>query len=139
MNDTLIGAQYSTGLSRHNIERALVSAGKDLDHLQPSDLARTGSRGRAPGDIALPSTTFERGLNAAQGQMSTLSWGGGPAQHTQGIAVRQVLEGRQRGRVVLAQRRAQRVGVPGELSRMVSSSLCLKLVSFFRTRQKSRR
>jgi sarcosine/dimethylglycine N-methyltransferase len=39
MNDTLIGAQYSTGLSRRNIERALVSAGKDLDHLQPSDLA----------------------------------------------------------------------------------------------------
>jgi hypothetical protein len=39
MNDTLIGAQYSTGLSRRNIERALVSAPKDLDHLQPSDLA----------------------------------------------------------------------------------------------------
>lgn len=39
MNDTLIRAQYSTGLSRRNIERALVSAGKDLDHLQPLDLA----------------------------------------------------------------------------------------------------
>src|SRR6478609_6620494 len=39
MKDTLIGAQYSTGLSRRNIERALVSAPKDLDHLQPSDLA----------------------------------------------------------------------------------------------------
>jgi ubiquinone/menaquinone biosynthesis C-methylase UbiE len=30
--------QYSTGLSRRNIEQALVSAGLDLDHLQPTDL-----------------------------------------------------------------------------------------------------
>lgn len=38
MNDT-IEAQYSTGLSRNNIERALIAAGKDLDHLQPAGLA----------------------------------------------------------------------------------------------------
>ncbi|MEE6178502.1 class I SAM-dependent methyltransferase [Mycobacterium sp. 050134] len=38
MNDT-IQDQYSTGLSRNNIERALVSAGKDLDRLVPADLA----------------------------------------------------------------------------------------------------
>jgi SAM-dependent methyltransferase len=38
MNAT-IQTQYSTGLSRNNIERALISAGKDLDHLEPSDLA----------------------------------------------------------------------------------------------------
>ena len=37
MNDT-IQRQYSTGLSRNNIERALVSAGKNLDHLEPADL-----------------------------------------------------------------------------------------------------
>jgi len=37
MNDT-IGNQYSTGLSRPNIERALIAAGKDLDHLEPADL-----------------------------------------------------------------------------------------------------
>jgi SAM-dependent methyltransferase len=37
MNDT-IQKQYSTGLSRNNIEQALVSAGKDLDHLTPADL-----------------------------------------------------------------------------------------------------
>jgi ubiquinone/menaquinone biosynthesis C-methylase UbiE len=37
MNDT-IAAQYSTGLSRRNIEHALITAGKDLDHLQPEDL-----------------------------------------------------------------------------------------------------
>jgi SAM-dependent methyltransferase len=37
MNDT-IQNQYSTGLSRNNIERALISAGKDLDRLAPADL-----------------------------------------------------------------------------------------------------
>jgi sarcosine/dimethylglycine N-methyltransferase len=37
MNDT-IQNQYSTGLSRHSIEQALISAGKDLDHLEPADL-----------------------------------------------------------------------------------------------------
>jgi sarcosine/dimethylglycine N-methyltransferase len=31
--------QYATGLSRQNIERALIAAGKDLDHLKPADLA----------------------------------------------------------------------------------------------------
>jgi SAM-dependent methyltransferase len=30
--------QYATGLSRHNIEQALVAAGLDPDHLQPADL-----------------------------------------------------------------------------------------------------
>src|SRR4029077_12385979 len=38
MNDT-IEPQYSTGLSRRNIEQALIFAGKDLDHLEPADLA----------------------------------------------------------------------------------------------------
>jgi SAM-dependent methyltransferase len=38
MNDT-IQSQYSTGLSRNNIEQALIAAGKDLDHLAPADLA----------------------------------------------------------------------------------------------------
>jgi len=37
MNDT-IRNQYSTGLSRHNIEQALISAGKDLEHLEPAEL-----------------------------------------------------------------------------------------------------
>jgi SAM-dependent methyltransferase len=37
MNGTIQG-QYSTGLSQRNIERALIAAGKDLDHLQPADL-----------------------------------------------------------------------------------------------------
>jgi sarcosine/dimethylglycine N-methyltransferase len=39
MTDTRIHDQYSTGLSRRNIEQALIAAGKDLDHLQPADLA----------------------------------------------------------------------------------------------------
>ena len=38
MNNTQIPAQYSTGLSRRNIEQALIVAGKDLDHLHPADL-----------------------------------------------------------------------------------------------------
>jgi sarcosine/dimethylglycine N-methyltransferase len=38
MNHTQIHAQYSTGLSRRNIEQALIAAGKDLEHLQPADL-----------------------------------------------------------------------------------------------------
>ncbi|WP_068180894.1 class I SAM-dependent methyltransferase [Mycobacterium sp. UM_CSW] len=37
--NSVIQAQYSTGLSRNNIERALRSAGMDLDHLAPADLA----------------------------------------------------------------------------------------------------
>jgi ubiquinone/menaquinone biosynthesis C-methylase UbiE len=39
MINTQIPAQYSTGLSQPNIEQALIAAGKDLDHLQPADLA----------------------------------------------------------------------------------------------------
>jgi sarcosine/dimethylglycine N-methyltransferase len=39
MTNTRIHDQYSTGLSRPNIERALVAAGKDLDHLAAADLA----------------------------------------------------------------------------------------------------
>jgi sarcosine/dimethylglycine N-methyltransferase len=38
MNNAQIPAQYSTGLSRRNIEQALIAAGKDLEHLQPADL-----------------------------------------------------------------------------------------------------
>ena len=38
MKDSQIDAQYSTGLSRDNIERALVAAGLDLGRLQPADL-----------------------------------------------------------------------------------------------------
>ncbi len=37
MNDS-IQNQYSTGLSRNNIEQALLSAGKNLDRLAPADL-----------------------------------------------------------------------------------------------------
>jgi sarcosine/dimethylglycine N-methyltransferase len=37
MNDA-IAMQYSTGLSRRNIEQALIAAGKNLDHLGTADL-----------------------------------------------------------------------------------------------------
>jgi SAM-dependent methyltransferase len=33
-----VDSWYATGLSRPNIERALIAAGKDLDRLQPADL-----------------------------------------------------------------------------------------------------
>jgi SAM-dependent methyltransferase len=38
MSTSEIGAQYATGLSRQSIERALIAAGKDIDHLAPADL-----------------------------------------------------------------------------------------------------
>jgi SAM-dependent methyltransferase len=38
MKTPQIESQYSTGLSRHNIERALIAAGKDLNEIQPADL-----------------------------------------------------------------------------------------------------
>jgi SAM-dependent methyltransferase len=39
MKESQLHAQYSTGLSRRNIEQALITAGKDLDHLAPADLS----------------------------------------------------------------------------------------------------
>jgi sarcosine/dimethylglycine N-methyltransferase len=39
MTDIAIDTQYTTGVSRQYIERALISAGLDLAHLQPADLA----------------------------------------------------------------------------------------------------
>ena len=39
MTHTRVHTQYSTGVSRHNIERALIAAEKDLHNLQPTDLA----------------------------------------------------------------------------------------------------
>ncbi|MDT5069622.1 MAG: sarcosine/dimethylglycine N-methyltransferase [Mycobacterium sp.] len=38
MNDTAIQLQYSTGLTRPNIEKALRAAGQDLAHIAPADL-----------------------------------------------------------------------------------------------------
>jgi sarcosine/dimethylglycine N-methyltransferase len=38
MNDTAIQLQYSTGLTRPNIEEALLAAGKDLAHVASGDL-----------------------------------------------------------------------------------------------------
>jgi sarcosine/dimethylglycine N-methyltransferase len=39
VTDIQIETQYSTGASRQAIEQALITAGKDLGHLQPADLA----------------------------------------------------------------------------------------------------
>jgi sarcosine/dimethylglycine N-methyltransferase len=72
MTDT-IQSQYSTGLSRNNIERALVSAGKILDHLVPADLAlledfHTMGRYATTGLVDLAQITTEsRVLDAGSG------------------------------------------------------------------------
>ena len=81
-------------------------SGQLLGPQRGPDLAGTG------GDIAFPPTTFESGLDRRQVQVSTLLGGGCAIEHPQRIAVGQVLERLQRGRVVLTQCRAQRVGVP---------------------------
>jgi sarcosine/dimethylglycine N-methyltransferase len=39
METLQIDRQYATGLSRHNIQQALMAAGKDLNGLKPADLA----------------------------------------------------------------------------------------------------
>src|SRR6478672_8450229 len=63
--------------------------------------------------LRLPATAFERGLDRRQVQVGPLLRGRCAPQHPQGIAVGEVLEGQQGGRVVLAQRAAHRVGVAG--------------------------
>ena len=44
----------------------------------------------AGGDIALPATAFERGLDRGQAQPGALLGAGGPAQHPKGVAVGEV-------------------------------------------------
>ncbi|HTW09543.1 MAG TPA: methyltransferase domain-containing protein [Acidimicrobiales bacterium] len=39
MKSSQVDSQYSNGLSRHNIEQALITAGKDLSDIQPADLS----------------------------------------------------------------------------------------------------
>ena len=51
------------------------------------DFAGTG------GDIALPATVFERGLDRGQAQVGALLGAGGPARHPRRVAVGKLLEG----------------------------------------------
>jgi ubiquinone/menaquinone biosynthesis C-methylase UbiE len=73
MTASEIGTQYATGLSRQSIERALVSAGKDIAHLTPADLGALEdfhTMGRiATGQLA--------GLAGITGQDSVLDAGTG--------------------------------------------------------------
>jgi SAM-dependent methyltransferase len=68
-----IGNQYATGLSRPNIEQALVTFGKDLNHIQPSDLRELEdfhTLGRmATGQLAdlAEITTHDKVLDAGSG------------------------------------------------------------------------
>ena len=57
-------------------------------------------------------TAFERGLDRGQAQPGALLGAGARPSTAKGVAVGEVLEGHQGGRVVLAQRAAQGVGVP---------------------------
>ena len=54
MND--LGAQYATGLSRRNIEQALIAAGKDPGRLQPADL----------GNFAVKAANLTRALSGGR-------------------------------------------------------------------------
>jgi sarcosine/dimethylglycine N-methyltransferase len=73
MSNITIYDQYSTGLSQRNIELALVAAGKDLQHLQPADLAPLEdfhTMGRiATGQLVdlVSVTTTDRVLDAGSG------------------------------------------------------------------------
>jgi len=64
-------------------------------------------------EVALSPSAFECRSDLGQAQTSCLDRSGSATQDGQGIAVVQVVEGLQRGWVVLAQCRTQCVGVPG--------------------------
>jgi len=63
--------------------------------------------------IAAPAGTFERRADLRPAQPGTLGRGRAAAQYRQRVSIGQIAEGDQGRRVVLPQRRAQRVGVPG--------------------------
>jgi sarcosine/dimethylglycine N-methyltransferase len=71
--NTQLGPQYSTGLSRHNIEQALAAAGLDLANLQPADLGALEDF-HTLGRIA---TAELAGLAAVTGQDRVLDAGSG--------------------------------------------------------------
>jgi SAM-dependent methyltransferase len=80
MNDTVIRAQYSTGLSRSNIEQALIAAGKDIDRLQPSDLALLEDF-HTMGRIATSQLVNEMGITSGNTVLDAGSGIGGTARY----------------------------------------------------------
>jgi sarcosine/dimethylglycine N-methyltransferase len=80
MNNTAIPAQYSTGLSRSNIEQALVAAGLDLDQLHPADLAPLEDF-HTMGRIATSQLVDLLGINAADNVLDAGTGIGGTARY----------------------------------------------------------
>ncbi|ORB73108.1 class I SAM-dependent methyltransferase [Mycobacterium scrofulaceum] len=79
MNDT-IQNQYATGLSRNNIERALRSAGKDLDSLAPADLGLVEDF-HTMGRIATAQLVDLAGINGDSDVLDAGSGVGGTARY----------------------------------------------------------
>jgi sarcosine/dimethylglycine N-methyltransferase len=80
MNDTATRSQYSTGLSRSNIEHALVAAGKNTDHLQPSDLALVEDF-HTMGRIATSQLVDQIGITSGDSVLDAGSGIGGTARY----------------------------------------------------------
>ena len=80
MNDTVTRAQYSTGLSRSNIEQALIAAGKDIDRLQPSNLALLADF-HTMGRIATSQLVNQIGITSANTLLDAGSGIGGTARY----------------------------------------------------------
>ena len=79
MNDTITN-QYSTGLSQHNIEQALIAAGKDLDHLEPADLGLLEDF-HTMGRIATAQLVDLAGITSASAVLDAGSGVGGTARY----------------------------------------------------------
>jgi sarcosine/dimethylglycine N-methyltransferase len=77
---TQTGTQYSTGLSQPNIERALIAAGKDLEHLVPADLG-TLEDFHTMGRIATAQLTDLAGITADSAVLDAGSGIGGTARY----------------------------------------------------------
>ncbi|BBZ37677.1 SAM-dependent methyltransferase [Mycobacterium conspicuum] len=75
-----IAEQYSTGLSRDNIEQALIAAGKDLGHLAPADLAMLEDF-HTMGRIATSQLVDLAGITAASSVLDAGSGVGGTARY----------------------------------------------------------
>lgn len=79
MNSTQ-GTQYSTGLSQHNIEQALLAAGKDLEHLAPADLGLLEDF-HTMGRIATGALVDLAGITSASAVLDAGSGVGGTARY----------------------------------------------------------
>lgn len=75
-----IAAQYSTGLSRRNIERALTGAGLDLNRIQPADL-RTLEDFHTMGRIATSRLVELAGITSRTEVLDAGSGVGGTARY----------------------------------------------------------